>query len=132
MRVGPVVVVMRVGPVSVSGGRGRVVRAGFGCEGRRHGPHGRAESNQHVRNDGILPDQDTMRFELRREVSVADVPREPDERSCIRRRDLDELFRRGFHAHYPPILESKAIPSAEHRSSWEIQEERGAALGHIT
>ncbi len=45
-------------------------------------------------------------LELRREVSVADVPGESDERSRIRRRDLDELFRRGFHAHYPPILES--------------------------
>ncbi len=107
MRLVDVMMVMRVGgTMQVSRGRGRVVRAGFGRERRQHGPHGRAESNQHMRNDGIFPDQDAMGLELRREVSVADVPGKPDERSRIRRRDLDELFWRGFHAHYLPILES--------------------------
>ena len=75
MMVVTVTIVMMVVPRRVIA-CGRVISAALRCERRLDGAERRAEPAQHVGDHMVVPDQDAMRHDLRREMPVAEMPGE--------------------------------------------------------
>lgn len=113
-------------------GAAAVISTGFRCEGRYHRPDAGAQPEQHIHNDRVVTNQNAMWLELRWNVSVAYVPREPHEGRCIRSRNFLQLLRRGFYAHYSSIFEPQPVSRAQHRCTWQVQEKSRPATRDVT
>src|SRR5437879_12043483 len=81
------------------------VGAAFRIEWRPELAHLGAEPPQHVDDDMVVADQDTLAFDLRRQVPVAEMPSEPRERGGIAAAHLDQVLLGRFHLDEAPLLE---------------------------
>jgi hypothetical protein len=117
-----------VGPT----GTAAVISPGLWRKRLEHVSEGGAQPSQHVLDNRVLADQNAPRLQLRRQMPVANMPGESDERRCVLGGDFDELLRGSLNTNEAPILEAQSVAGTQDYSPWQIQQESGAACGNIT
>jgi hypothetical protein len=99
------------------------VRAAFGLE---HGPRRcdvRSEAEEHLLDHVVRPDSEDRISNLRRQVTVPEMPGEPNELAGIAVRDLDDDLRGGLHLQPPTVFELQTISIGHRNRSREIDED---------
>src|SRR3990167_3843942 len=107
------------------------IGAAFRVEGRHHVRHLGAEAGQHRLDDVIVADAEPIAHELGRQMTVAEMPREPEQLRAVDGRDLGEWLRRRIDLGDPAVLEEEAVAVTERRRLGQVEQEFGALLaGH--
>ena len=89
-----------------------------------------AETGQHLPDDMIAQDQDTILFDLRWQVPITQMPRQFNEMQPVTRPDLEKLFRSRHNLDPVTILKHQTITAGKQNRFFEIQHDR-AAIGKL-
>jgi len=120
MRRMTVIVIMRfVRRVRVTLG----ISAALGIERRFDLDHSRAQSFDHRFDDVVAPDSQCLSHDLRRQVTIAEMPAEPHQMLRIVTADLQKRLRRGHDLDQPAIVEHQRIAAAQCDRILEIEQE---------
>ena len=115
---------MLMGTMLVAVHRTEAVRPALGPEGRTSWREAAAEAFHHRLDDVVAADHQPIGVELRRQVAVAEVPGDADERGRRGGGDRHHVLLRCPHPHDPPILQHQPVAILEHRRLGEIEQER--------
>jgi hypothetical protein len=119
MIMGRVIVMMIVHGVMVAAGIG----ATFRIERRLDFDHARAQPLHHRLDDMIAADPKPLRHDLRRQVTVAEMPGDPDQMVRIAAANLDQRLSRGHYLDQASIFEHQRISAAQRNRGFEIKQE---------
>ena len=101
----------------------------LGIERRLHLVHRGPELFQHVGDDMVAADQDAVGLNLSREVTIAEVPGEPEERCCVPGSNFKERFSAREDFDDPSILELQSVAVAKQQRLWKIEQAQGSVVG---
>jgi hypothetical protein len=99
------------------------IGAAFGIEGRFDLDHARAQSPHHRLDDMVAPDAQAARRDLRRQMTVAEMPGDPNQMLRIGAANLGQRLRRRDNLDQPVIVEHQRIAAAQHGGIFQIQQE---------
>ena len=110
-------------------------RAGIGAAfriERRLDLHDARTEPLHQRLDHVIPaDAQALRHELRRQMTVAEMPGDPDQVMRVGPLDLQQRLGRGDHLDQPAVLQHQRIAASERDSAFEIEQKlQSARAGH--
>ena len=114
-----VAVVVKVGVVAL----GLHIGAALGIERRLERDHPRPETLGHRLDDGIAADAQRLRHDFGRQMAVAEVPGDADQRQRVCGPDLGERFGLGDHFDDASVLEVQPVAAAQHRRFREVEQE---------
>ena len=114
------IVVTRFGRVAMAAAG---IGAPFGIERRFDLDHPRAQSLHHRFDDVIAPDPQSLADNLGRQMTVAEMPGEPDQMMRISDADLEQRFRCRDHFDQPAIVEHQCIAAAQCDGIFEVEQE---------
>jgi len=100
-----------------------VIGAPFGIEWRLDLDHARAQSLHHRLDDMVAPDTQAARRDLRRQMTVAEMPGDPNQVLRIGAANLGQRLRRRDDLDQPVIVEHQRIAAAQHGGIFQIQQE---------
>lgn len=103
------------------------VGAALRVEGGQDWRHGGAEPLQHVLDDVIVADAQTITEELGRQVPVAEMPGDPDKIGRAGGSDLEQPLGHRLHQNQTAILKLESIAILHHGRLLEIEQEHGLA-----
>jgi len=113
----------------VVGGAG--IGAAFGIERRLDLDHARAEPLHHLLDHVIAPDTQTLGHDLRRQMTVAEMPGDPDQMVRIGPANFNQRLRRRDHFDQPAVVEHQCIAAAQRDGVFQIEQEfKPARSGH--
>ncbi len=124
----PVLVPMIV-PLIVPLGSADAIRAALGIKGRLLRQKPAAETLDQLLDDVVAADAQAPAEELRRQMSVAEVPGDPHQFGRPPGRDVDDAFRRGTDLHDAAIVEQEAVAMAQRDRLGQVEEEVEPAVG---
>jgi len=107
--------------------RGAGIGATFGIERRLDLDDARAEPLHHRLDYMIAADAQPLRHELRRQMTVAEMPGDPDQMMRIASLDLEQRLGRRHHLDQPAVLQHQRIAAAERDGVFEIEQELQSA-----
>jgi hypothetical protein len=98
-----------------------IIGTAFGVKRRNDGLHLRTYPAQHLLYHMIAPYQDTVYFDSRRAMTVAEMPGDPVQimRRCTS--DLNQILCGGLNSNPATIVQRKAIAISERRRLFEIE-----------
>ncbi len=99
------------------------VSPAFGIERRLERDHPRAKSLGHRLDDGVAADAQRLRQQFGRQMAVAKVPGDADQRQRVGGPDLRQRFGLGDHLDHAPVLEPQPVAAAQHGCFREIEQE---------
>jgi hypothetical protein len=88
----------------------------------------RAKPLEHVLDDMIAQDEDSLLLDLRGKVAVADMPAEFGEMDRVERADLVEFLLAGDDLHLAAVIENKPVARLQHDRFDEIDQHAIAVL----
>jgi hypothetical protein len=100
-----------------------IIGAAFGVEWRFDLDHPRAQSLHHFLDHMVTPDAKRFRRNLRRQMTVAEMPGDADQLLRILAADFEQRLRRRDHLDQTAILEHQRIAAAQRRCILEIEQE---------
>ena len=103
------------------------VGAAFGVERRLDGGDGGAEAARHLLDHGIAADAQRPARQFGRQVAVAEMPGDADQRRGLGGANFGERLRRGDDLDDPPVLELEPVAAAQQHRLFEIEQEIEAA-----
>lgn len=110
-----------------------VVPTGIGAplriERRLDGRRGAAKTLDHLRDHMIGADADAIPEKLCRQVAIAEMPGDANERGSIGGSDLKKRLRRSANADAPPILRNERIAVAQVSRTGQVQQQRFSRHG---
>ena len=106
------------------------VRAAFGIERLADRANLGAEAFQHVDDDVIVADQETLALDRDRQVAIAEMPGEPREGTRIGGFHLDQLLLRRDDTHETTAFEREPVAIAQRNRLAEIEQELERAFRH--
>jgi hypothetical protein len=133
---GPVIMVMLpvIMAVVVSVGRaalGLRISAAFGIERRLERDHAGAKTLGHRLDDGIAADAERLWHDFSRQMTVAEVPGDADQRQRVSCPDLRQRFGLGDHLDNTPVLEPQPVAATQHCRFRKVEQEfEPADAGH--
>ena len=99
------------------------IGAAFGIERRLDLDHARAKPLHHRLDDMVAPYPQAARRDLGRQMTVAEMPGDPNQMLRIGTPDLGQRLRRRDDLHQPAVVEHQRIAAAQHGGMFEIQQE---------
>ena len=99
------------------------IGAAFGIERRLDLDDARAEPLHHCLDHVIAADAQPLWHELRRQMTVAEMPGNPDQVMRIASLDLEQRLGRGNHLDQPAVLQHQRIAAAERDGILEVKQE---------
>ena len=99
------------------------IGATFGIERRFDLDHARAEPPHHRLDDVIAPDAQTFGHDLRRQMTVTEMPGNTNQMVRISAPDLDQRLRRCDHLDQPAIVEHQRVATAQRHRVLQIKQE---------
>lgn len=99
------------------------IGATFRIEGRGHRSDHTAKTHHHRLDHVVAPDAKAIARQLRRQMPVAEMPREPDQAGGVRRFDFHEFLRLRFHRHEAPVLKFEGLPVPENHGRGEVEQD---------
>ena len=107
------------------------ISAAFRIERRFDLSHACAQPLDHRLNDVIAPDAKTLRDNLGRQMTVAEMPGEANQMVRVDASDLNQRLRRRDDLNQPAIVEHQRVTAAQHGCVFQIEQEHKAArAGH--
>ncbi|KWV44773.1 hypothetical protein AS156_01985 [Bradyrhizobium macuxiense] len=107
------------------------IGAAFGIERRFDFDDAGAEPLHHRLDHMIPADAQALRHDLRRQMTVAEMPGDPDQMMRIAAADLDERLRSGDHLDQAAVLQHQRIAATQRCGVLEIEQEfESARPGH--
>jgi len=107
------------------------IGAAFGIERRLDLDHARAEPLHHLLDHVIAPDTQTLGHDLRRQMTVAEMPGDPDQMVRIGAANFNQRLRRRDHFDQPAVVEHQCIAAAQRDGVFQIEQEfKPARSGH--
>ena len=103
--------------------RGTGIGAALGIERRLDLDHAGAQTLDHRLDDVIAADAQAFRHDLRRQMTVAEMPGDPDQVMRVGAANLHQRLRRRDHFHQPAVIEHQRIAAAERDGVLEIEQE---------
>ena len=100
----------------------RMIRPAHRLEALAHVTHVGAQPDQHVANNVIALHQNARRLDLRRQVAVAEMPRELNEVARVFRNNRHQVLLRRDHLHLAPVIEHEPVAVREHHRARQIDE----------
>jgi hypothetical protein len=108
-----------------------LIGAAFGIERRLDLDDPRAEPFHHRLDHVVAPDPQALRHDLRRQMTVAEMPGEPNQMSGIMASDLDQRLGGCDDFDQPPVVEHQRIAAAQRDRVLQIKQElKPACAGH--
>jgi hypothetical protein len=103
----------------------------FGIERRLDLDDARAEALHHSLDDMIAPDPQRLAHDLRRQMTIAEMPGETNQMERIVTADFEQWLRRRHDFDETPILQNQRIAAAQRYGSLEVEQEfEPACPGH--
>jgi hypothetical protein len=107
------------------------IGAAFGIERRLDLDHPCAEPLHHRLDDVIPADAQALGHDLRRQMPVAEMPRDADQMMRIVAADLQQWLGCGNHLDQPAILQHERIAAAKRDGVFQVEQEfEAAGAGH--
>jgi hypothetical protein len=107
------------------------IGATFGIERRLDFDHARSQPFDHRLDDVIAPDPQAFRHDLRRQMTIAEVPGDPNQVMRVGALDLDQRLRRGDDLNQPTIVQHQRVPASQHNGAFQIEQKfHTARAGH--
>lgn len=122
------VVLMSVVPVGVAMGLGGLLRAGLRLEGRLGEHHLGAKLARHLLDGGVPGDADAVGQQLGRNVTRAELPRDPREKKRLAHHELGHRLGGGGHGDHATIVERQPIAILQPRRLRQVEQEHHVAL----
>jgi len=110
-----IIVTMRVARVGIS--------PAFGIERRLDLDHARAEPLHHGLDDMVAADAQALGHELRRQMTVTEMPCNADEVVRIVAADLEQRLWRRDHFDQPAVLQHQRIAAAQRDGVFQVEQE---------
>jgi hypothetical protein len=98
------------------------VGAALGIERRFDLDHTRPQPLHHRLDNVIAPDAQALGRDLRRQVSVAEMPGDPDQVLRIGTPDLGQWFGRGDHLDQPVIVEHQRVATSQRGCVFQVEQ----------
>ena len=114
------------GVVGMSVRRVRVgarIGAAFGIERRLDLDHARAQAIHHRLDDVIAPDPQAFCHDLRRQVTIAEMPGNANQMARVLTPDFDQRLRRRDHFDQPVVVEHQGIAAAQRDGVFQVEQE---------
>jgi ABC-type nickel/cobalt efflux system permease component RcnA len=108
--------------------RGRI-GAALGIKRRLDLDDARAEPLHHFLDDVIPADAQALGHDLRRQVSIAEMPSDPHQMARIQPSDFGQRLGRRHHLDQPAVFQHQRIAAAQGDGGFEIEQEFEAARG---
>ncbi len=105
------------------------ISAALGVERRLERDHPGPEPFGHRLDERIAPDAQRLREHLGRQMAVAKVPSNTDQRERVGSPELGQRFRLGDHFDHATVLEAQPVAAAQHRRFGEVEQELEPADG---
>ena len=112
------------------GVRAAGIRADFRVEGRFQSGDVAAETDHHLGDDVIGPDAQPLARDLKRQVPVPEMPRDPQQTGWIGALDFEERLASRTDADKIAAVERKAIARGEVMRVRQIEQESLAGVGN--
>jgi hypothetical protein len=103
------------------------IGAAFGIERRLDLDHARTEPPHHPFDDMVAADAQALGHDLRRQMTVAEMPGDADEMMRIVAADLEQRLGRRHHLDEPAILQHQRIAAAQRDGVLQVEQEFEAA-----
>jgi hypothetical protein len=116
-----IVPVMRMALVMRVAGLG--IGAAFGIERRFDLDDARAQAFHHRLDHVVAADAQALRHDLRRQMTVAEMPGEPHQMLRIDAADLDQRLGCRDHLDHPAVFQHKSVAAAQGDGVLEIEQE---------
>jgi hypothetical protein len=104
-------------------GLGLHIGAALGIERRLERDHPDPEPLGHRLDERIAADAQRLREHLGRQMAVAKVPSDADQRKHVGSPEFGERFRLGDHFDHASVLKAQPVATAQHRRFGEVEEE---------
>jgi len=114
-------------PVIMSVGLTMAIGATFWIKRRAQNCQFAAKADNKIFDDMVPADPKRLLHQLRRQMSVAQMPRDLDQMTHVLRLDLDEFFGGPDNFDDAPIFQLKTIAMVQMHCIGLVEEERGAA-----
>lgn len=105
----------------------RLIRSGigaaFGIERRFDLDDLGAKTLHHLLDDMIAADAQALGHDLRRQMAIAEMPREPHQMAGIGTTDLDQWLRRCDHLDQAAVFQHQSVAAAQGNGVFEIEQE---------
>jgi hypothetical protein len=105
------------------------VSAAFGLKGRLRLNEDRSKAAQHVFDDVIWPNAERLTSELRRDMSIAEMPRQTHKLTGIPVGDIDDGLRRRANDEPTAVLDLQAVSIAHRGHGVQVKKHLVALIG---
>lgn len=104
------------------------IGARFRIEGGVERRRASAEMFDHVRDDVVRPDAQPVAKKLHGEMTIAEMPGDPNERRRIGRGDFKQGLRRGSNQNHAAVFERQSVAVLQRGGFGEVEQETEAAF----
>ena len=107
------------------------IGAALGIERRLDLDHARAETFHHGLDHMVAADPQALSHDLRRQMTVAEMPADPDQMLRIVAADFGQRLRRRHHLDQPAVFQNQRVAAAQRHRVFKVEQEfQPARTGH--
>ena len=107
------------------------ISAAFRIERRFDGDDARAETPHHLLDNVIAPNAKALAGDLRRQMTIAEMPRDPHQMLRIGAANLHQRLRCSDDLDQPAVVQHQRIAAAQRHRLFQVQQEfKSARTGH--